>query len=303
MAVTRVAVVQSAPALGDVAANLAGCLDALARSAAQRCDLVVFPECALSGYMFEDEQSARRCAEPIPGASTDALARACAQTGVHGVLGMLEVSEQVLYNAAVLIGPGGLLGRYRKTHIARIGADCFTTPGDEPYEVYDTAVGRIGLQICYDWRFPEITRVLAVRGADMVVNPTNSPMAARELADFLPRARATENAAFFVMANRCGREGVTSFFGCSQIADPVGNWLARAGGDESVISAALDLSLARSKCKEPGDGGYQVRLFDDRRPELYGPLSAGHPQAGHAYPAGPPDAVASMSQLLSDNDG
>jgi 5-aminopentanamidase len=269
----RVAVVQSAPKLGDIEGNLARCLAELERAAGAGCDLVVFPECALSGYMFASAADARRCAQPVPGRHTDALAEQCARGMLHCVLGVLETDGDLLRNTAVLIGPGGLIGRYRKSHIACIGADCFTVPGDEPYAVHETPIGRIGLQVCYDWRFPEITRVLALQGAEVIAHPTNSPVPARELAEFITRARAAENAVFFLMANRCGRERGTDFFGWSQIVDPNGRRLAEAGDDETVITAELNLELAREKTKEPDPGGYHVSLFGDRRPDLYSPLA------------------------------
>jgi 5-aminopentanamidase len=268
----RATVVQSAPRLEDLEGNLARCLAHLERAAAAGSDLVVFPECALSGYMLADEQAARRCAEPVPGPGTDALCESCARTRLHCVVGLLEIDGAKLHNTAVLIGPDGLIGRYRKSHIACIGVDCFTVPGNEPYAVLDTAIGRIGLQICYDWRFPEITRVLALQGAEIIAHPTNSPTPARELAEFITRARAAENAVFFITANRCGSERGTSFFGWSQIVDPQGRRIAEAGAEETVLSADLDLELAREKTKEPQRGGYHVHLFGDRRPELYAPL-------------------------------
>jgi predicted amidohydrolase len=271
-AVMRAAVAQSNPRLGDVAGNLAGCLTRLDEAASAGCDLVVFTECALTGYMFEDAETAHRCAETIPGPSTDALAAACARTGLHCVLGMLEADGDTLRNAAVLLGPGGLVGRYRKSHIACIGVDRFTVPGEEPYEVFDTPIGRIGLEICYDWRFPEISRVLALQGAEIIAHPTNSPVQAREVAEFMTRARASENAVFFLTANRCGDEGGTSFFGWSQIVDPNGRRIAEAGAGEALVFCDLELGLARAKTRRPGDGGYSVSLFDDRRPELYAPI-------------------------------
>jgi predicted amidohydrolase len=168
------------------------------------------------------------------------------------------------------------VGAYRKSHIACIGVDCFTTPGAERYEVFDTPVGRIGLQICYDWRFPEVTRVLALAGAEIVAHPTNSPVAARELADYVPRTRAVENAVYFLTANRVGSEGGATFFGCSQVVDPFGGVIALADDvGEALIVADVDLELAREKTKEPGAGQYAVRLFADRRPELYGSLAEG----------------------------
>ena len=268
----RAGVVQTDPRLGDVAGNLAACAARLEAAAAAGCELLVFPECALSGYMFADAASALRCAEPIPGPSTDALAATCARTGVHCVIGLLERDGEQLRNTAVLIGPGGVVGRYRKSHVACIGVDRFTVPGGDPYEVFDTPIGRIGIEICYDWRFPEVSRVLALQGADVIAHPTNSPVQAREIAEFITRARAAENAVFFLTANRCGREAGTSFFGWSQIVDPYGRRLGEAGDDEALVLADLDLGLARAKTKEPGDGAYSVRLFADRRPELYQPL-------------------------------
>lgn len=275
----RAGIVQSDPQLGDLEGNLGRCLERLDEAAAAGCDLVVFPECALSGYMFDDPESAMAAAIDVPGVEADALLAACAKHGLHCVIGVLERRGETLLNTALLLGPGGLVGAYRKSHIAYIGVDRFTEPGGDDYAVYDTPVGRIGLQICYDWRFPEITRVLALAGAEIVAHPTNSPAAARELADYVPRTRAVENAVYFLTANRVGVEGGATFFGCSQVVDPLGSVVALADdSSETLLVAELDLELAREKTKEPGQGQYAVRLFDDRRPELYGALSATTPR-------------------------
>jgi predicted amidohydrolase len=272
----RVGIVQTDPQLGDLEGNLRRCIERLEEAAASGCALVVFPECALSGYMFDDAATAARAAIDVPGLETGSLLAACARLELHCVVGVLERAGATLLNTALLLGPRGLVGAYRKSHIARIGADCFTTPGEERYEVFDTPVGRIGLQICYDWRFPEITRVLALDGAEIVVHPTNSPVAARDLADYVPRTRAVENAVYFLTANRVGSEGGATFFGCSQAVDPFGRVIALADeASESLIVAEVDLALAREKTKEPGGGQYAVRLFADRRPELYGSLVEG----------------------------
>ena len=161
----RAAVAQTNPRLGAVEQNREHCLARLSEGAARSCDLLVFPECALTGYMFPNRAEALLAAEEIPGPSTAALEEACAELGMHCIIGMLERDGDVLRNTAVLVGPRGLVGRYRKSHIACVGVDCFTSPGEEEYEVFETSVGRIGMQICYDWRFPEISRVLALRGA------------------------------------------------------------------------------------------------------------------------------------------
>jgi predicted amidohydrolase len=122
----------------------------------------------------------------------------------------------------VLLGPDGLIGRYRKTHLPYVGVDRFTVAGDEPYVVHETAIGRIGLEICYDLRFSEVTRILALRGAEIVAHPTNFPRAARSNCEFLTRARAAENRVFLLTANRIGDERNGGFCGWSQIVGPTG---------------------------------------------------------------------------------
>jgi predicted amidohydrolase len=273
----RVSVVQFDPQLGDTDGNRGRCVEWLEQAAAAGCELVVLPECAVSGYMFATADAAAACAEPIPGPTTDGLLAAVRRLGLHCVVGLLERDGELLRNTAVLVGPDGLVARYRKSHIACVGVDCFTTRGDDAYAVHDVSSARVGLQVCYDWRFPEVTRVLALQGADVIAHPTNSPMAARGLADFLPRTRAVENAVFFLMANRVGTEGGTTFFGRSQILDPIGRVVAEADETEQTLLVVdIDLELARQKTKAPGDGEYAVRLFADRRPELYADITRPH---------------------------
>jgi predicted amidohydrolase len=266
-------VAQTAPRLGEPARNLAACLDRLEEAAALGCRLLVLPECAISGYMLADEQEAARLAETVPGPSVEALEEACARLGLHCVAGLLERDGSRVRNTAVLVGPDGLVGRYRKTHLPYLGVDRFAEPGEEPPEVFDTPLGRIGIEICYELRFPELTRSLALRGAEIVAHPTNWPTAVRPFADFLTRARAAENRVFLLTANRLGREGGMEFFGRSQIVDPHGSRLAEAGelGEELVV-AEIDPAEAREKDRAIIPGEYEVHLFGDRRPELYGAL-------------------------------
>lgn len=264
---------QTEPRLGESARNLEGCLSWLEEAAAAGCELVVLPECATSGYVFGSEKEAARSAESVPGPSVEALERACARLGLHCVAGLLERDGNHLHNTAVLVGPEGLVGRYRKTHLPLLGVDRFVAPGDEPPGVFDTPLGRIGIEICYDLRFPELTRTLALHGAEIVVHPTNWPTAVRTLADFLTRARAAENRIFLLTANRVGREGGTEFFGRSQVVDPGGTCLIEAGEDrEELVVAEIDPSQAREKDRVIVPGEYELHLFGDRRPELYGAL-------------------------------
>ncbi|HLM33122.1 MAG TPA: carbon-nitrogen hydrolase family protein, partial [Gaiellaceae bacterium] len=148
-------VAQTEPGLGEPERNVEACLARLEEAAAGGCDLLVLPECATSGYMFASEDEAAPYAEEVPGPSVEALAGACARHRLHCVAGLLERDGDRLRNTAVLVGPSGLVGRYRKTHLPFLGVDRFVAPGDEPPEVYDTPVGRLGMVICYELRFPE----------------------------------------------------------------------------------------------------------------------------------------------------
>jgi predicted amidohydrolase len=267
----RVAVAQIEPALAENERNLDACLARMEEAAAAGAELLVLPECAIPGYMFDSLEEAMPFAEEIPGPSTEALVGACRKLGMHVVCGLLERDGELLRNAAVLVGPDGLIGTYRKTHLPFLGVDRFVTPGEE-LAVHDTPLGRIGVEICYDLRFPEVTRTLALRGADIVAHPTNFPMAAKVQTEVITRARAAENRIFLLTANRVGKERWGEFCGWSQIVDPFGKRLAEAGErEEALLVAEIDLELARDKDYViPGE--YELYLFRDRRPELYGLL-------------------------------
>jgi predicted amidohydrolase len=267
----RVAVAQLDPKLGEKERNLEACLARLDEAAAAGASLLVLPECAIPGYMWESAEEALPFAEEIPGPSTEALADACRRLGMHVVCGLLEQDGDELRNAAVLVGPDGLVGTYRKTHLPFLGVDRFVVPGDE-LELWDTPLGRIGVEICYDLRFPEATRTLALKGADIVAHPTNFPVAARIQTELITVARAAENRIYLLTANRVGKERWAEFCGWSQIVDPYGRRLAEADGtSEALLVADVEVEQARDKdYVVPGD--YELYLFGDRRPELYGAL-------------------------------
>lgn len=267
----RVAVAQIDPKLAEADRNLEACVARLEEAAKDGAQLLVLPECAIPGYMFESAEEALPFAEEIPGPSTEVLERECRRQSMHVVCGMLERDAEGLRNAAVLVGPDGLIGTYRKTHLPFLGVDRFVVPGDE-LVVYDTPLGRIGLEICYDLRFPEATRMLALRGADIIAHPTNFPLAARPQTEFITRARATENRVYLLTSNRVGKERWAEFCGWSQIVDPVGTRLAEAGAEEETLLVA-DIDLERARDKDfviPGE--YELYLFGHRRPDLYGGL-------------------------------
>ena len=267
----RAAVAQIDPKLAEVDRNLESCVTQLEEAASQGAQLLVLPECAITGYMFDSPEEALPFAEEIPGPSTEVLERECRRLGMHAVCGMLERDGDELHNSAILIGPDGLIGTYRKTHLPFLGVDRFVVPGDE-FAVYDTALGRIGVEICYDLRFPEVTRTLALKGADIVAHPTNFPLAARPQTEFITRARAAENRVYLLTSNRVGKERSAEFCGWSQIVDPHGARLAEADGEEETLLIA-DVDVERARDKDfviPGE--YELYLFGHRRPDLYAAL-------------------------------
>jgi predicted amidohydrolase len=264
----RVAVAQMEPKLAELERNLDACLARLEEAAAENAQLLVLPECAIPGYMFDSAEEALPFAEEIPGLTSEALERECGRLGLHVVCGLLERDGDLLRNTAVLVGPGGLIGSYRKTHLPFLGVDRFVTPGDE-FHVWETPLGKVGVEICYDLRFPEVTRTLALRGADIVAHPTNFPMAAKVQTEVITRARAAENRIFLLTANRVGKERTGEFCGWSQIVDPYGVRLAEADEtEEKLLVADIEVEKARDKDYViPGE--YELYLFGDRRPELY----------------------------------
>jgi predicted amidohydrolase len=265
-----VAAVQMEPKFAAPEENLAAILNWAEEASKCGAQLVVFPECALTGYCFESREEAMAVAEPIDGKSVSEISRWCNSRNCWLVVGTLERAWEKLYNAALLIGPDGLKAVYRKIHLPCLGVDRFVDPGDLPFQVHSTPVGRIGLHICYDAVFPEAARVMALDGADILCLPTNWPEGARPVAELVPRVRALENRVYFIAANRIGEEGGFKFIGMSQVADPFGNWLAIASEPkETLLVSEIDLTEARRKRIVFVPGRYEVDRIGDRRPEFY----------------------------------
>lgn len=283
MGTWKIAAVQMDCAFADKAKNLETILTRLHEAAAQRAKLVIFPECALTGYCYESKAEALPHAEPIPGPSTLALAKECAKLGVWAVLGMLECEADArppdgtspLYNCAALVGPNGIAGTYRKVHLPFLGVDRFTTSGDRPFAVHDLGGLRIGMNICYDGSFPEAARCLMLLGADLIVLPTNWPTGAISTAKTLIPARALENHVYYAAVNRVGTECGFRFIGMSRILNCVGEFLA-VSDDESptILYAEIDPAKSRDKHRVFQPGKYELHRTRDRRPQWYGPIVA-----------------------------
>lgn len=268
----KVAAVQSQPAFKDTEQNRSKVIDAVRIASANHAQLIVFPECALSGYHFSSRDEALPCAEAVPGTTTEELVQVCQELNSYVVLGLLEREGDTLFNTGILVGPDGLIGRYRKSHLPHLGVDRFTTAGNEAFRVFRMPVGNIGIHICYDILFPETARVMALMGADILALPTNFPSGRGEKAlEHIVTTRALENRVHFIAANRVGTEGNITFAGMSKITDATGETLSLASQNrEEIIYGTLDLALARQKRLVITPGQYEVDYVKDRRPELYG---------------------------------
>jgi predicted amidohydrolase len=265
-----VAAVQTDCRLGRPADNLAVIRAKLAEAATLGARLITFPECALTGYGLPDRDAALAHAESVPGPTTDALTADCDRLGVWVVVGMLERDGDRVFNAAVLIGPGGRVTSYRKVHLPCVGLDRFVDPGDRPFAVHDLGGLRVGLGVCFDLSFPEHARSLTLMGADLIVLPTNWAAVAIRQATLVARVRALENRVFVLACNRVGDETGFHYIGHSSVVDVSGDFLAVADHDrEAVLTATIDPAIARQKRVVTCAGEYEIDRVNWRRPEFY----------------------------------
>ena len=271
----QIAAVQMQTELLDPEANLASVVKRLDEAARLGAKIAVFPECVLTGYSLTAEE-AREIAERIPGPRLTRLTAECRERDMLAVVGTLELDEAGrVFNTAMLIGPDGLLGRYRKTHLPFLGVDRFLAAGGSINGPFPTRLGKLGMLICYDLRFPEPIRALALSGAQAILLPTAWPSSATLYPEFMAQSRSAENSLFLIAANRCGEERGTRYLGRSIITGPNGEILAEAGpSDDQIICAEIDLSRSEAKRRVFIPGEYELDLFGDRRPDLYGALVA-----------------------------
>lgn len=262
------------PTLLDPEKNLEKVIDLISQASSLGTQVTVFPECTLTGYVLSLEE-AEAFSEPIPGPATDRILEACRETGSFVAIGMLEKDQAGnVFNTAVLIGSNGILGKYRKTHLPFLGVDRFLSAGTSINGPFDTPIGKIGLLICYDLRFPEPIRVLALKGAHVVLLPTAWPHTATLYPEYMAQSRSSENSLYLVAANRIGQERGTRYLGRSVITGPNGEKLAEGSHNkEELITAEIDPSRSDDKKRIFTAGEYELDLFEDRRPELYHSLS------------------------------
>ena len=269
---SKIALFQMDCKLGQPEANVAKCIQAMEQAAQAGAFLITFPECALTGYAFDSPEEAARCALSAEGPELARLREESKRLGIYVVVGFAELCAGKLYNSAAILSPAkGVEQIYHKLHLPYIGLDKFVEKGDRPLPPLETPFGRLGILICYDVRFPEMSRYLAVSGADILLQPTNFPAGSECTRDVLPMARAFENGVYFLSCNRVGEERGSRFIGGARILDPKGRCLALAGEEkEELLIAEIDPAAARQKYSLSPDGSWSVDIEKDRRPEIFG---------------------------------
>ena len=269
MSTVRVAAVQMEPKLGEVEANLR--LDprqARRGDEAAGAKLVVFPECALSGYGFESKEEAMavRRADPRPLDPRDRWPRARPRSRLRDRRDARAGRRPAVQRRPPCSARRAWSGRIARSTCRSSGSTASSTPATGRLEVFDAGGIRVGMHICYDGAFPETGRVLTLLGADVLVLPTNWPIQSVTTAEHLPACRAIENVVYVMAVDRVGEESEAALFaGLSSIADPGGVILAKAGPvEEEILYADVDPAIARRKrlVRVPG----QVRARPDRRP-------------------------------------
>ena len=262
-----VAVAQIASKVGDKEHNIKLMEKKVKEAKKQGANLVVFPELALTGYVCRD--LVYELAELIPkGPSIRQITSLAEQENVHIVFGMIEQSTKanaVLHNTAVLVGPEGFIGKYQKMHLPTHSVfeeKRYYRPGYQT-PIFETSLGKIGMIICYDIYFPELTRILRLKGAQLIVCISASPSTRRGFFEVLTMARAMENTVFLAFTNLVGIEDGLQFWGGSRIIAPSGNVIAQAKYDEE------DLVVAKINYTDMKRVETFVPTLRDLRPELF----------------------------------
>ncbi len=282
----KVAVVQMDVQVGQVKNNFEKALQMVEEAGRQGADIAVLPELWSSGYTWlENDRKNRRAEKEFLEEMVatqrrigliEAFRERAEKGGFAVVLGSIPtVRNGRVYNTSLLIDETGReVGRYSKIHLFKLMEEHqFLAPG-ESLPVYELGGVSCGVQICYDLRFPEAARTLALRGSRMLIYPSQWPDPRREHFEALLLSRAIENQCFVVAVNRVGESGGTTFFGRSTIIGPWGELVLKVGAQEGVWCADVDIKAVTEARKT-------IPCFDDRRPRLYGiENDAARPQRG-----------------------
>lgn len=254
-------IVQFNIALGDVQTNLDTATAGIKRAASRGAQLAVLPEMWSTGY---DYRHLAELAKQTPRV-LQVLQKLALDLKLVIVGSLPEKDGCSLYNTLYVIDNGQHVDSYRKLHLFSVmGEDRFLSAGQQ-CKVIPTSIGRIGVAICYDLRFPELFRKMALEGAEIICLPAEWPKPRQEHWRTLLRARAIENQLFIAAANCCGIQGKLDFFGMSMLISAQGDVLAEGGEQNTELIATFER-------EEMIKYRTQIPCFHDRRPEIYGTL-------------------------------
>lgn len=274
-----VAGVQMDVQLGQIASNLARIGQLGAAAAARGARLIVFPECALTGYGFDSADSVAAAAVTPDSPELHPLAAWSRDWGAAIMVGTAwRQPDGRLRNAVLTFDQGRWVDTYFKVHLPFMGLDRFVVPGEQLHEPIEIGGAWVGIHICYEGGFPEVARSLALAGADLVVLPTNWPPGSGVSCRVIPSCRALENRVYFMAVNRVGEESGFRFIGNSSWSHPSGQEAERLSeSDEGCLLATIDTAEARQKKLVIQAGSYEVDRIADRHPGLYGRLTVDLP--------------------------
>lgn len=259
----RIALLQYNPKFGAVAKNVDRAIRMLSQV---DFDLAVLPELFSTGYLLTSKREVAELSESVPKGPTCSLISAfCKIKKVFIAFGIMERTNRKFYNSAVLMGPRGMISHYRKLHLFQKEKKWFS-PGNLPLKVVRVKNARVGMMICFDWRFPEVARKLSLQGADIILHPSNLVL---PHGPFGMQTRALENGVFCAVADRTGveRRGgtVLEYIGQSRVIAPDGSVLAALNRTkEKVLVVSIDPTKARNKKLDQYND-----IFKDRRPNYY----------------------------------
>jgi len=266
----KVALAQMSCKVGDKTHNIRAMATYIKKAKKQKADVILFPELSVTGYVTKDRTY--ELAETIPGPSTKKIEKLAKENQIHVIHGMIEKSAKakgIVYNTAVLTSPYGVIGQYRKmylpTHSVFEEKRYFRQGYETP--MFDTPIGKVGIIICYDIFFPEIARLLRLKGTEIIACISASPSVRRNYFEILTAARALENTAYVAYVNLVGIEDGLQFWGGSRVIAPNGQIIAQAKYDEEdLILGTIDYTdIPRTETFVP--------TLRDLRPELFNELS------------------------------
>lgn len=248
--------------------------NAIATAFDDNADIVVLPEMIVHGYVA-DWRALAPIAETVPGPTVQEWTELAAEAGGYVVGGLCEIDGEALYNTAVAVGPHGMIMHYRKVHLFA-GEKVAFRPGNLGFPVADTRFGTIGLCVCYDLRFVEVVRILALKGADLICVPTAwLPGFDQERWDsegMCPQAKGAVlqsnlNQVYIACASQAGQHGDLDFLGSSVLADPYGHRVTGplSGSQDEVVVTEVDIGAA----KKAQVRGELIAPRADRRTDVY----------------------------------